>query len=210
LQNTPLRGENISQSPEVLMGLFRSRWSTVCVAVSFGCLFAFSAPARAQMFVELAGGSNVVPTLPSGSMYGSGFNARASIGWKVASNFSWRVDAFASQFDSKDNSPVPCRTFGCSPSAYLHSERVNGLTANALIGVDPRGIFYVLGGAGLYDVNNASLTTRQTLFGVSAGAGLAVPMGSRLRGVVEARWQGLFGVQEGPTSFVPITIGFRY
>ena len=39
---------------------------------------------------------------------------------------------------------------------------------------------------------------------------VAVPLGSRLRGVAEARWQGLFGDSTGPTWFVPITVGLRY
>jgi hypothetical protein len=153
---------------------------------------------------------NYVPTLPSGAIYASGSNVRASIGWKVASNFSWRMGAFTSQFDSKDNSQRPCPTFGCPPSAYFNSERVNGLTANGVVSVDPRGILYVIGGAGLYDVNNAGLTTTQRLFGVSTGAGIAVPMGSRLRGVVEARWHGLLGATAGPTWLMPITVGLRY
>jgi hypothetical protein len=192
------------------MGLLRSRWSTAFIAALLGCVVVWPAPARAQMFVELAGGLNYVPTLPSGAIYASGSNVRASIGWKVASNFSWRIDAFTSQFDSKDNSPLPCPSFGCPPSAYINSEHVNGLTASGLVSVDPRGIFYVIGGAGLYDVNNEGLTVTERHFGVSAGAGITVPMGSRLRAVVEARWHGLLGNPPGPTWLVPITVGLRY
>lgn len=192
------------------MNLLRSRWSTLCAAVGLGCLFVCPAPARAQMFVELAGGWNYVPTLPSGAIYASGSNVRASIGWKVAPNFRWRIDAFTSQFDSKDNSRIPCPSFGCSPSDYVNAERVDGLTASGLVSVDPRGIFYVIGGAGLYDVNNAGLTVPERHFGVSAGAGITVPMGSRLRAVVEARWHDLLGNPPGPTWLVPITVGLRY
>jgi hypothetical protein len=35
-------------------------------------------------------------------------------------------------------------------------------------------------------------------------------MGSRLRGVVEARWHGLLGATSGPAWLVPITVGLRY
>lgn len=192
------------------MTLPGSRWSTLCVALGLGCLSLCPARARAQMFVELGGGWNYVPTLPTGANYLSGSNVRASIGWTVAPNFRWRIDASTNQFDSKDNRPLPCPTFGCSPSDYINSGRVNGLTASGLVGVDPRGIFYVIGGAGLYDVNNASLTVTERHFGISAGAGVALPIGSRLRGVVEARWQGLLGDPPGPSWFMPITVGLRY
>ena len=192
------------------MNLLRSRWSTVCAAVALGCLFVLPATARAQMFVELGGGSNFIPTLPTGANYASGSSVRASIGWKVASNFRWRIDAFTSQFDSKDNSPLPCPSFGCSPSAYVHSESVTSLSANALLSVDPREIFYFLGGAGVYRVNNAGVTTAESHLGVSGGAGIAIPMGSRLRGVIEARWHGLLGNPPGPGWLAPVTLGLRY
>ena len=162
------------------------------------------------MFFELGGGSNYAQTLGSGPTYVSGYNLRASIGWKVASNFSWRIDAFTNDFESKDNYNYPCPTFGCPASVHLHDERVNGLIASGLVNFDPRGIFYMIGGAGFYGVNNVSVTVSETHFGLSAGAGIAVPMGSSLRGVVEARWLNLYGETAGPTWFVPITLGVRF
>ena len=38
------------------MNLFRSRWSTMCVAALLGCVLVWPAAAGAQAFVELAGG----------------------------------------------------------------------------------------------------------------------------------------------------------
>jgi hypothetical protein len=193
------------------MDLLRSRWSTLCAAVLLGSAF-LPAPARAQVFVEIVGGSNIVPTFPSGPIYAGGFNVRASFGWKVASNFSWRFDAFTSQFDAKDDISYPCPPFGCPASAHLNSEHVNGLTADGLVNLDDRGVFYLIAGAGVYDVSNVSVPDAERFhFGVSAGAGIAVPMGPRLRGVIEGRWHGLLGdMQAGPTWLMPITIGLRY
>jgi hypothetical protein len=192
------------------MDLLRSQWTTLCAAALLGFAFVCPTRASAQLFGEIAGGSNFVPTLPSGATYASGSNFRVSVGWKVAQNFSWRLDAFTSQFDSKDHQNLPCPTFGCPASAYINDEHITGLTANVLLSVDPRGIFYLIGGAGYYNVNNAGLTVIQPLFGLSAGAGIAIPMGARLRGVVEARWHGLVGATAGPTWLMPVMIGLRY
>lgn len=194
------------------MNLLCSRRSGMCVAAWLGFLVVSPAPADAQTFVELGGGWNCLASVPSGAHYGTGSNVRASIGWQVAPNFRWRIDAFTSQFDVRTTivQPFvqPCPSFGCSgPGFDFQSERVNGLTANGLVNVDPRGILYVLGGAGLYDVHTQ---TTEWHVGVSAGAGIAVPVATHLRAVVEARWHGLFGSTSGPPWLVPITIGLRY
>ncbi len=190
------------------MNLLRSRWSTLCAAVLLGCVFAWPAAARAQMFVQLGAGLNFVSPVPSGVGYGSGSNLQASIGWKVEPKIRLRVDVLTSQFDVKATVMPPCPSFGCSgPGFTFHSESVNGVTANILADVDERGIFYLVGGAGLYDVHTQST---ERLIGISAGAGLAMPVGSRLRAVVEARWHGLLGATSGPAWLVPITVGLRY
>lgn len=192
------------------MNLFRSRSTTACVVVLLGCLTLRPAAAHAQLFGELVGGWNYVPTFSSGPTYASGSAVRVSVGWKVAQNFSWRIDAFANQFEAKDDFAYPCPSFGCSPSVHLHSASITGLTANGLVSVDPRGIFYLIGGAGFYVVDITNIASSEQHFGVSAGAGIAVPMGSRLRGVVEARWHSLHVDTTGPTWFAPITVGLRY
>jgi hypothetical protein len=75
------------------------------------------------------------------------------------------------------------------------------------VNVDPRGIFYVIGGAGLYEVYGPATELH---LGVSAGAGTAVPVGARLRAVVEAHWHGLLGATSGSPWLVPVTVGLRY
>lgn len=95
--------------------------------------------------------------------------------------------------------------------AILQPERVSGLTANGLVSVDPRGILNVIGGAGLYNADLVNLRpSTEWHFGVSAGAGIAVPVVSHLRAFVEARWHGLLGDTSGPLQLVPITVGLRF
>jgi hypothetical protein len=190
------------------MDLLRSQKSTLCAAVSLGCLLVCPSAARAQMFVELGAGLNFVSPVPSGVSYGNGFNFQGSIGWRVEPRVRLRVDVLTSPFDVRSTVTQPCPSFGCSGPGYSYnSESVNGLIANALLDLDERGILYLIGGAGLYDVHTQST---ERLIGMSAGAGLALPMGPRLRAVVEARWHGLLGATSGPSSLVPITVGLRY
>ena len=197
------------------MNRLRSRWPALCAAACLAGLLVCPAPARAQTFVELGGGWNYVgPVAASGPFYDSGTNLRASIGWQVAPNCRWRIDAFTNQFDLKTGIPRPCPSFGCSGPGYdiqFESERVSWLTANGLVSVDARGMLYVIGGAGLYGAYEASVRpSTEWHFGVSAGAGIAVPVATHLRAFVEARWHGLFGDTAGPSQLAPITVGLRY
>lgn len=190
------------------MKLLCSRLSTICAPAWFGCLLVCSAPAGAQTFAEVGGGWNYVAHVPASVTYGSGSTLRASVGWQVAPNFRWRIDAFSSQFDVNTTVTQPCPLTGCSGPGYdFQSERVDGLTANGLVNVDPQGILYVIGGAGLYDVH-APVT--EWHFGVSVGAGIALPVGTHARAVVETRWHGLAGFTAGPPWLVPITVGLRF
>ena len=189
------------------MTSLRSRWSSVGLAVAFAGSLG-TAAASAQTFVQLGGGWTAVAPVPSTVRYSGAWNMQASIGWKGSENLLWRVDALASQFDVKTTVFPPCPSFGCSgPGFSYEHESVNALTANALVNVDPRGLLYVIGGAGIYDVTAQKTTWH---FGGSVGAGIALPLGERLRAVVEARWHGLVGTSGGPPWLVPITVGLRY
>jgi hypothetical protein len=92
---------------------------------------------------------------------------------------------------------------------------VAALSANWLVDVDPRGILYGIGGAGVYDVDDRSQKSGVSL-GVSAGAGIAVPVGGGLRAFVEARYhvlrieQVLLGTTARPPWIVPVTFGVRF
>jgi hypothetical protein len=190
------------------MTLIRSSWSSACVAIGLGCLLVCARPAHAQTFVEFGGGWNYLAPAPAGDSYSRGLNIRASIGRQIAPNFRWRIDAFTSQFDHNVQFYPPCAFPACTRPYYnAQSVGIAGLTANGLMNVDPRGIFYVIGGTGLYEVYGPATELH---LGVSAGAGIAVPVGARLRAVVEAHCHGLLGATSGPPWLVPFTVGLRY
>jgi hypothetical protein len=88
---------------------------------------------------------------------------------------------------------------------------VAGLTVNGIAEVDRRGIFYFIGGMGPEEVfghGNANFT--ETHLGIAFGTGVAVPIGKRLRGVLEAQLHTELGPTAGTPWFVPLTIGLRY
>lgn len=193
------------------MNLLRSRWSVVCVSVA-GCLLTCPAPSDAQVFVELGGGWNYAASTPGVTSYTSGSNIRASVGWQVSPRFRWRVDAFRSQVIAHLMETLPCPSNGCPASAYRQSERIAALTASGLVSLDQRGIFYLIGGIGQYELNDIIKPAGEGHFGISAGAGIAVPVAPHFSVVGEARWHGLLGTgsTNGPTSLVPLTLGLRF
>jgi hypothetical protein len=131
-----------------------------------------------------------------------------SIGRELASKFRVRFDAAVTQFDHEMPVFPPCPIGGCTQSFYnTKTNGVIGLTANGLVNLDPRGIVYLIGGAGVY---NAYVPSAELHIGVSAGAGIVVPVGARLHAFAEARWHDLFGGTLGPSWLVPITVGLRY
>jgi hypothetical protein len=182
--------------------------SRTCVSIGLGCLLTCPRPAHAQTFVEFAGGWNWPAPAPAGDNYTRGLSIRASVGRQIAPSFRWRIDALVSEFDHNVQFYPPCAFPGCIHPYYnTRSVSVAGLAANAMMNLDSRGIFYVIGGAGLYDLHEIATELH---LGASAGAGVAVPVGSRLRVTVEARCHGLLGATVGPPWLVPVTVGLRY
>ncbi len=195
------------------MNLIRSSLWGGGAAVGIGCLLFCATPVGAQTFIEVGGGSNYLAPPPAGQSYGHGFNVRASIGRQFTPDFLIRFDAFTNQFAetvplvSRLNNPGPVCN-GCPPPVYSRPYNgIAGLSASGLVNVDARGMFYVIGGAGFYDTYGGAprLST-----GVSAGAGVSVPVGGRFRAFVEAREHFLFGANSQPPWLVPITVGLRY
>jgi hypothetical protein len=187
---------------------------TAVSAVSVALLLAFPSAAHAQAFFELGGGWNYLPPAPDEGTRVHSFNARASVGWRLAPRFRLRIDAFTSQFSFRGQYIPPC-VFSCFAGGgdYYVTDPVGvvGLTANGLLNVDPGGILYVIGGVGFYD---AFITSRWPArpglrLGASAGAGIAVPIRGRLRGFVEARYH-TFSVTTDPSWMLPITVGLRF
>jgi hypothetical protein len=205
-------GDLIPISLDGLMHLIRSSWPTACGAFVVGCLIVWPSPIRAQTFVELAGGWNDIGPAPEYASYSHGFNVRGSIGRQITPRFLLRFDGFTSQFDETITTYVypPCAqgvVCNAIPYSVVQSQRIAGLAANGLANVDSRGILYVVGGAGLYDTYGGSARWN---IGVSAGAGIAVPISGRLHAVVEAKFHDLLGATYGPPWLMPITVGLRY
>jgi hypothetical protein len=190
------------------MVLVRSSWRNANFSVTLCCLFVFAPSAGAQALVEFGGGWNEVASVPTGAVSNHGWNLRVSIDQQLAERFMLRVDASASELNYRVPFVAPCPVPGCSGQPYTGGTfDIAGLSANGLLSIDPRGILYVVGGTGLYNVHNR---TADLNVGVSAGAGVAVPIGRRLCAVVEARAQHLFGPTAAPSWLVPITAGLRY
>lgn len=152
--------------------------------------------------------------------HSDGLNLRASIGRRLAAKFLIRLDAVSNQFNVRvphaQNAICPANVVCPSYFYETHPERANGLLANALVNIDPRGFLYLIGGAGLYDVDVQvesgvpPIDATEWHFGLSGGAGITVPLMLHLRFVVEVRWHALYGGTSGSPWFIPVTVGLRY
>lgn len=190
----------------------------IAVAVFLAC----ASPLTAQTFIEAGGGWNYVPLLPSttgDALKPHGLNLRAAIGRTITPRVRLRVDAFTLQFNDKIpvNFYLRCTFPICSTAAHeaAYEGNVSGMAVNALVNMDRRGLFYLVGGAGLFFDADAVFKFDVPLkselrLGVTAGAGFTVPLGARLRGFAEARWNGPFGSQNLAPWIVPVTLGLRY
>jgi hypothetical protein len=183
----------------------RASFASVRVAACLG-LSLLGSPLCAQTFVELGSGWNRVAPAPYFEGYTHGFNVRASFGWKVSPRVRFRLDALLTQFDDSLGIDSPGGVF-----YQLKPVTVTGLTANWLVNFDPHEIFYLIGGAGFYDATGRPGRREDGLnVGVSAGAGIALPIGPRLRAFFEAHDHVMLGKGSEPPWLVPFTIGFRY
>ncbi len=194
------------------MRLFQSPISPRTGAICLGALLACPVTADAQTFIEVGGGWSYMAPAPTGQDFSRSYSIRASIGQRLSHDVLLRFDAVVNQFGetvpyiSHLNNPGP---IGGSSTLY-YNRRYNGvagLTADAVANLDARGILYVLGGAGFYDTYGG---TPRLSTGLSAGAGIAVPIDARLRIFAEARSHFLFGAGEQPPWVAPITIGLRW
>lgn len=190
------------------MVLIRLSWSNACFSMALGCLLVLAPSSGAQTSVELGGGLNEVASVPTGAISSHGWNFRAAIDQQLSRHFLLRIDASASEFNYRVPFLATCALPGCGGPQYTGGTvDIAGLSADGVLNVDPRGIFYAVGETGLYEAHNRGGDVH---VGVSAGAGIAVPVGTRLRAVVEARAQHLFGPTPAPSWLVPITVGLRY
>lgn len=179
---------------------------------SFGlaCIAGRAPALHGQTSVELGGGLTypAQAAASQGGTYSRGVNVQVSAGRELARSAGVRIDLLGMQFDRAVQYYPPCPPPGCTRSySRRESNWIIGATADALLDVGPRGILYVVGGPGVYDVLAPSSALR---LGASVGAGLAVPVGAGLRVFAEARWHRLFGSGARPSSLTPITVGLRF
>jgi hypothetical protein len=200
-------------SREAPVKTVRSSFSAARAALGLACLLACAAAARAQRFSEFGGGWNYSAPSPGFEGYSHGYNFRVSLGHQLEPRVRVRFDAIAGWFDERyvlTHPPCPSPPTSCSGYSNEHDNAsVAGLSANWLVNVDPRGILYGIGGAGLYDVNISS-NGNDVGVGVSAGAGISVPVSAGLRAFVETRYHVLFGTTAELPWIVPVTLGIRF
>jgi hypothetical protein len=191
--------------------------STARIAFGLGMLLGVPAATRAQTFVGLAGGLNYQGSAPAGEHYTRGFAVQASVGRQLLPRLALRLDAFASRFD--DTRPTvtynyPCLPSGCGPNTptpgFVEPVGMAGFTANWLVNVNPQGSLYVITGGGAYYLYQHPSAEGSVRLGMSVGAGVSVPVGSRSHAFVEARYHGLVGAPSLPTWLLPLTFGIRF
>jgi hypothetical protein len=189
--------------------------ATAGVALGLALLGAVPATARAQGFVGVAGGFNFQGPAPAGEQYTRGFAVQASVGRHLRPSLALRFDAFASQFADTRGTVIynlPCRFPGCGAGTpgFVKPIGVVGVAANGVKTVNPQGTLYVIAGGGAYYLYRHPSAAGAVRVGVSAGAGVSVPMGSRLRSFVEARYHRMLDAPSLPTWLVPVTFGIGY
>jgi hypothetical protein len=177
-----------------------------CIAGALWCLLVAASPARAQSFFEFGGGWDYFAPPPAGESYNQSYNLRASLGRQISPRLMMRFDVIVNQYQAHIPVAYPCICNG--PQHVSEMGGVTGFTGNVLYNLDERGIFYLSAGTGIYDTNFGSPAI--VSIGVSAAAGVAVPVAPRLRLFAEARDHVLLSTGNQPPWFAPITIGLRY
>ena len=204
---------------------------SLCAIAALAACVGHVRSAAAQWIPEIAGGWSYRQAAPPNDgfhsdHYGLGFNARLSVGRRIADHLLLRLDAFVSQSSENDTTWLPgaeacIAASGCSVvwSANHLTKGVAGLTMNAIVELDPRGVFYVIGGTGVDNAyghtpagagDPATFSYNDVRLAASLGAGIALPIAAHLRATVEARVNRIIGATSGTQWFAPIAIGLRY
>lgn len=178
----------------------------VSLALLGACLL-LPARSEAQRFAEIGGGVNVLPGAPSSDNYTNSYNFRLSVGKKVTPRVRFRLDLTAVRYTHRVQFFPPCVPPGCGPFYNTNVEGVTGLSVSSLFDVDPRGFLYVTGGAGLFDTFGS---VGRLSPAVSAGVGVTIPTGTRMRVFIEARDYVMLSNGYQPPWAAPITMGVRF
>lgn len=182
----------------------------VRLAVIIATLAIISVPARAQQFREIAAGWDAVASAPASTTdeYEPGPYLRGSIGTALTPRIRLRFDGEGMFFTLRSQLTLPCPPAGCASSLRQDQMRgIVGLSANVLVGLDPREIVYLLGGVGPYE----TFASENSLhIDGSLGAGVAIPVGNHFRVFAEAAWHGFLPTGSGPSWADPIALGIRF
>ncbi len=189
----------------------------MALGIALGCTLAM--PARAQFAVSLGGGwAGAGP--PPGEVgltrttYQHGSDVRFSIAERLAPRFAVRVDGLAASFGWKttwlDGPYISCLPRGTSCNAAYTpapSAEVYGGIMNAVVDLDTRRRFYVVGGIGAYGY---SAPARGIHTGLTLGTGVNLPVRGPWSLFGELDWERVPGHPDGPAWMAPITFGLRF
>lgn len=186
--------------------------SLLVSATALGILSIPGPPALAQGFNEVGAGWSAIPSASKSGDYrfSSGPYFRGAIGRSLNNRVRLRFDANVMIFRLQQQFPVPCPSTGCPNPVYDAHRLIRGttaVTASGLLGLDPRQTFYLIGGGGLY---NAETQVNSFHVGALAGVGIAVPLRSHHRAIMEVVWHGLAPKTNGPTWLIPVSLGYRF
>jgi hypothetical protein len=200
------------------------------VSLGLALLLACPPAALAQTFYSFGGGLNVarrVPVGPAGLFQGNtsqGFAAQASVGRQLTGRLGWRLDVFVSRFDLTQPShfagvmcaynPPPGTCCGICPLGTSKGPvDVTGLAASEFVNVLPSAFglgMYLIGGVETDYLYQHPVAEGAVQLGLSAGAGVTVPVGDRRQAFVEARYHRLLGAPSQLTWLAPVTVGLRF
>ena len=105
--------------------------------------------------------------------------------------------------------PAPCPPGPiCNTQVWVDRfSGVIGIAGAGQLDMDPKGRLFVTAGVG---GDELFLMTPQFHLGVSTGIGLTFPFARTHTGVLKAEWTELLGNNDGPSRFVPISLGLRF
>lgn len=182
-----------------------------------------------QTTFSVAGGLNVARTVPAEYPFAhgsttNGFAVLASIERRYTRRLSWRIDAFANQFELTEPTdfagvmcPYPTPPGACCGICPLESSKsrvgLMGMAVNQLVSVTPSTYpvgAYLIWGAEIDYLYQHPSAQRALRLGASVGGGVTLPITGRFHAFVEVRYHHLFDAPSEPTWLLPVTCGLRF
>ena len=157
------------------------------------------APASAQLLTASFGGGSTVPVYNTGQRFDNGWNVGAGVGIRPIPYMGAMLDFGYFQMDARRNSQL----------------RVYSFTIDPVIHLNPRGPvgMYLIGGAGVYHVTEdlafPAIGGTTVKGGANGGAGFEIGFAEHVKAFAEARYHSIY-TQGRNTTFIPVTVGFRW